>query len=149
MTEGLGTRQPTGDPCVDSLDLRGSDARALRRVRQWLATMLGDREDDHVAEVTQVADELVSNAFEHGGGPQVIRLYRDSGPGRTTVEVEDSNLDMPTMGRSRFGEAAHRGRGLVLVDELANAWGVRGENGSGCKTVWAVVTCEATRHADG
>jgi anti-sigma regulatory factor (Ser/Thr protein kinase) len=142
VTDGLDTRSPAGSAAgarVHSLDLRGSDPRALRRVRQWLTVVLADCGDEHIGEVMQIADELVSNAYEHGGGPQVIRLCCGRVPGRTVVEVEDSNMDALTVGRSRFGTAAYRGRGLMLVRALSAAWGVRREPGSGCKTVWAEV----------
>ncbi|TDV47948.1 ATP-binding protein [Actinophytocola oryzae] len=132
-----------------SLDLRGSDARGLRRLRQWLSAVLADLGERHVTEVMQVADELASNAYEHGDGPQMVRLHHCVVDGRTTIEVEDSNLETVTVGQSRFGEAAHRGRGLVLVQNIARAWGVRRRAGTGRKTVWAVLACQAEPRADG
>ncbi|WP_143642036.1 ATP-binding protein, partial [Streptomyces viridochromogenes] len=56
------------------------------------------------------------------------------GPGdrRLRVEVSDTSDDLPHMRRP--GERASSGRGLVLIELLAHAWGVdpRGEG----KSIW-------------
>jgi anti-sigma regulatory factor (Ser/Thr protein kinase) len=124
-----------------SLDLRGSTPRALARVRRWIAAQLASLDSADVQTVVQIADELTANAYEHGGGPHAVHLIHQRYPCRTTVEVDDSNTAAPTLGESRFGAAAHRGRGLVLVDQLAHDWGVAPSDGG--KTVWAHVSCQA------
>jgi anti-sigma regulatory factor (Ser/Thr protein kinase) len=125
-----------------SLDLRGSTPRALAQVRRWIAAHLGSLGRAHVQTVVQIADELTANAYEHGDGPHAIHLIHEHHPCRTIVEVEDSNTASLTLGESRFGSAAHRGRGLVLVDQLAHDWGVAPSDGA--KTVWAHVVCGET-----
>jgi anti-sigma regulatory factor (Ser/Thr protein kinase) len=137
-----------GSPAVQprgfraSLQLAGSSASSLTRVRRWLTEKLSGLERDHRQDVIQVADELTSNAYEHAGGPHAIHVSRHQLPCLVVVEVEDAAPATPTLGHSRFGTGAHRGRGLVLVDELADAWGVRrsGAHGGG-KTVWARISC--------
>lgn len=126
-----------------SFDLRGTDVRALARVRRWIAAELAELGPAHIGDVIQVADELAANAYEHAGGPCAIHLHQRREPCLTTIEVDDAAPTKPTVGRSRFEKTANRGRGLVLVTRLAHAWGVRDTHrGPGGKTVWAQVTCD-------
>jgi anti-sigma regulatory factor (Ser/Thr protein kinase) len=125
-----------------SIDLSGRGPRALGEVRRWVEQLLARLDRPHVEDVIQVTDELASNAFEHAGGPQVIHVTYHPTPCSVTVEVEDGHPAHPTLGQSRFGAGAHRGRGMVLVDRLAMSWGVRRPSpGHETKTVWAEVSC--------
>jgi anti-sigma regulatory factor (Ser/Thr protein kinase) len=140
-----GEDEPAGardDRHRHTLDLTGSDVSALRRVRRWIRETLAGVGRGHVQDVIQVVDELASNAYEHGGGPRAVHVCHRTARQETTVEVEDLHpLGRLTPGRSRFGEASHRGHGLQIVDQLASAWGVRRTHGPGeGKTVWADVT---------
>jgi anti-sigma regulatory factor (Ser/Thr protein kinase) len=70
--------------------------------------------------------ELVTNAVRHApvGPEQSIRVAIDEGPGRVRVEVADPG------GRFTRAHPRHRpdesgGWGLVLVDRIADRWGVR------------------------
>ncbi|MEV0412856.1 SpoIIE family protein phosphatase [Streptomyces sp. NPDC050448] len=82
-------------------------------------------------EIELAADELMTNALVHtdGGGRVNVRLTAES---RIRVEVEDSSSALPH--RREAGDWAVSGRGLLLVDRLAEEWGVE-PRGSG-KCVW-------------
>ncbi|MEV7727931.1 SpoIIE family protein phosphatase [Streptomyces sp. NPDC087917] len=82
-------------------------------------------------EIELAADELMTNALVHtdGGGEVTLRLTAD---GRIRIEVEDSSSALPR--RREADDWAVSGRGLMLVDRLAEAWGVEAR-GSG-KRVW-------------
>ncbi|OON71372.1 ATP-binding protein [Streptomyces tsukubensis] len=81
-----------------------------------------------------VVSELVANAAQHGSSACRLRLR--AGVGRLVVEVHDDNSTMPV--RRNVGEAAERGRGLLLVRALADR--VRVSPGrDGGKTVMAVL----------
>ncbi|MET9603576.1 SpoIIE family protein phosphatase [Streptomyces sp. NPDC006512] len=82
-------------------------------------------------EIELAADELMTNALVHtdGGGQVGLRLTAD---GRIRIEVEDTSSALPR--RREAGDWAVSGRGLMLVDRLADAWGVE-PRGSG-KRVW-------------
>ena len=123
------------------LDLRGSTPGLLVQVRRWAATELADLGDDHLSDVMLVAVELVTNAFDHGDGPRLIRMSRTRTPCRVNIEVEDSNCLPVTLGRSRL-DSANRGRGLVIVDKLADSWGAVLHLEAETKTVWAQISCE-------
>jgi hypothetical protein len=105
------------------LDLRGSNPGVLVQVRRWAATALADLGDGHLGDVMLVAIELVTNAFDHGGGPRTIRMRRSRMPCVVGIDVEDSDIGRLTPGTSRFG--GYRGRGLVIVDKLSATWGIR------------------------
>ncbi|GAA3491020.1 SpoIIE family protein phosphatase [Streptomyces cremeus] len=111
-----------GDP--ESL----ASARHLIRaaVRAWGAESVGD-------EVELAADELMVNALMHteGGALLTVRIL-DAPERRLRVEVADGSSALPR--RREAGDAAVSGRGLLLVDRLADVWGVepRGEG----KALW-------------
>ncbi|MEV7419243.1 SpoIIE family protein phosphatase [Streptomyces sp. NPDC089919] len=82
-------------------------------------------------EIELAADELMTNALVHtdGGGVVMLRLTPE---GRIRVEVEDTSSALP---RPREAEDwSLSGRGLLLVERLADAWGVEPRGGGKC--VW-------------
>ncbi|MCX0247452.1 SpoIIE family protein phosphatase [Streptomyces drozdowiczii] len=106
-----------------------SSARHMIRaaVRAWGAK---DRAD----EVELAADELVTNALMHTDGGAIVTIRVLTGPERRLrVDVEDRSSALPR--RREAGEAGVSGRGLLLVDQLADAWGVE-SRGTG-KCVWS------------
>ncbi|MGW0391735.1 SpoIIE family protein phosphatase [Streptomyces sp. NPDC003042] len=95
-------------------------------VRAWGARGQAD-------EIELVADELIVNALMHTDGPAIVTLRVLTSPERRLrVEVEDRSSALPR--RREAGEAGVSGRGLMLVDRLADVWGVE-SRGSG-KCVW-------------
>ncbi|MEU6061335.1 SpoIIE family protein phosphatase [Streptomyces sp. NPDC047097] len=95
-------------------------------VRAWGA---GTRAD----EIELVADELITNALLHTDGGAIVTLRMLTGSRRRLrVEVEDRSSVLPR--RREAGLSGVSGRGLLLVDRLAEAWGVE-SRGTG-KCVW-------------
>ncbi|WP_333776787.1 SpoIIE family protein phosphatase [Streptomyces sp. IBSBF 3136] len=95
-------------------------------VRSWGAR---DRAD----EIELVADELITNALMHTEGSAIVTVRVLEGSGRRLrVEVEDSSSALPR--RRDAGENGVSGRGLLLVDRLADVWGVEARGGG--KAVW-------------
>jgi two-component sensor histidine kinase len=113
---------------VVSCDL---DATPTREVRQLLRELLTGRDGIMVDDTVLVADELISNAHQHGRGPRSCRLALIDQGRCVRIEVDDASPAQPAQRTpDRTG-----GRGLILVDRLASSWGVR--NHPGHKTVWA------------
>ncbi|MGI5499979.1 ATP-binding protein [Lentzea sp. CA-135723] len=113
---------------------RGMSMSSLRRQLTTILRMLGE---DHLYDVQLVVTELVTNVLDHTPSTGRLRLLHDHDPCEVTVEVDDDSPTQPVYGRSRLGE--HRGRGIVVVDNISREWGCRpGEHG---KTVFAVVAC--------
>ncbi|MFI8070927.1 ATP-binding protein [Streptomyces sp. NPDC086033] len=86
-------------------------------------------------DVTLVVAELAANAVRHGRvrgrGFRVRLLLREE---LLRVEVSDARVDrLPVPAR----EADEGGRGLLLVEALAERWGVELRPGGVYKTVWA------------
>ncbi|MEU1271420.1 ATP-binding protein [Streptomyces sp. NPDC005799] len=99
--------------------------RALRELlRQW-----GRPGRSDVAEL--LTSELVTNALVHTDHDAVLTAV--VGPRGLRVEVRDFVARRPRPCPANTGDGTH-GRGLVLVQSLADAWGVRA-HGVG-KAVW-------------
>jgi anti-sigma regulatory factor (Ser/Thr protein kinase) len=103
------------------------------RARRVVAERLAEWQvNGEVGEVTVLlVSELVTNAMQHGGAP--IRLVADTTPSGLRVEVYDGSTDVfPALRDTRAD--APGGRGLRLVDTLADRWGsTSAEDG---KCVW-------------
>ncbi len=85
--------------------------------------------------------ELVTNAVVHTGCPAVLRMLFGGAPDAGTVRVEVADASArPPLQRHAEGEDTN-GRGLALVDGLADRWGWQAE-GTG-KSIW----CEVDRGA--
>ena len=110
----------------------GADLSEVGRARSFLRTELGDRDVDDEAIYTTVllASELVTNGVLHARTDLVVRylLYPDC----VRVEVLDGNSRMP--GPVAAPLDATSGRGLALVQSLADNWGI--ERTPVGKTVW-------------
>ncbi|WP_329454418.1 SpoIIE family protein phosphatase [Streptomyces sp. NBC_01497] len=110
------------------------DPAALHSARQMIRAAVGawgarERSDD----IELAADELITNALMHTDDGAVVTVRVVSGAERRLrVEVEDRSSALPR--RRELGEAGLSGRGLLLVDNLADGWGVE-SRGSG-KSVW-------------
>jgi serine phosphatase RsbU (regulator of sigma subunit)/anti-sigma regulatory factor (Ser/Thr protein kinase) len=114
--------------------VRPDDPEALRSARHMIRAAVrawGARERSD--EIELAADELITNALMHTGGTALVTVRVISGAERRLrVGVEDRSSVLPHLRHA--GDAGVSGRGLVLVDGLADAWGVE-SRGSG-KSVW-------------
>jgi histidine kinase-like protein len=114
------------------------DTTSPREVRHLVRGFLADREGLPVDDAVLVADELVCNAQRHGRSPRVCRLAFTGQGQRVRIEVDDTSPDLVRQRTpDRYG-----GRGLVLVDQLASAWGV--QRYPDHKTVWAELALNDT-----
>ncbi|MFF8375219.1 ATP-binding protein [Streptomyces sp. NPDC015661] len=121
----------------------GPDPAEVGRARRWARSRLagsGIGDDEPLAEtLVLLISELVTNAVVHTGCPAVLRmLFAAEGSG-VRVEVADAS-DRPPRPRHAEGDDTN-GRGLELVDGLADRWGWQPE-GAG-KSIW----CEVDRVA--
>ncbi|MFF4213361.1 ATP-binding protein [Streptomyces sp. NPDC001796] len=125
------------------------DPAEVGRARRWARSRLtgsGIAADEPLAEtLILLVSELVTNAVVHTGCPAVLRLLltgacdgpSDAPAGTVRLEVADRSA-CPPQPRHAGGEETG-GRGLELVDGLADRWGWDAE-GAG-KRIW----CEVDR----
>ncbi|MFI6940480.1 ATP-binding protein [Streptomyces sp. NPDC050418] len=123
----------------------GADPAEVGRARRWARSRLavcGIAADEPVAEtLVLLISELVTNAVVHTGCPAVLRMLLPGVPdpsGTVRVEVDDSSSCAPQP-RAADGDDTN-GRGLALVDGLADRWGWQTES-TGGKRIW----CEVDR----
>ncbi len=123
------------------------DPAEVGRARRWARSRLagsGIGVDEPLAEtLVLLVSELVTNAVVHTGCPAVLRLSLSGAtqePATVRLEVADRS-DRAPVPRCVDGDATG-GRGLALVDGLADRWGWCTE-GAG-KRIW----CELDRAAE-
>jgi len=108
------------------------DPRSPARARRMVRDALTDRHLSHLAEDTIiVVSELAANAVRHARSGLAVTLANT--PVGVRISVTDSSGQLPALRRAAPNAGA--GRGLQLVDGLANRWGVT--LGPAGKTVWA------------
>ena len=107
---------------------------ARRFVRDVLKTRRVD--DGVVSTVELLTSEVVTNAIIHArSGPQLaVEVAED----RVRVAVRDNSPDVPVRKLGRLDDLS--GRGVIIVEELASAWGIERER-NGAKRVWFEVAC--------
>ncbi|MFC9910172.1 ATP-binding protein [Streptomyces sp. NPDC127197] len=94
--------------------------------------------------VTLIASELCANAVRHGhvaGRDFRVLLTADPATGTVRIEVSDTRGEHLPFLPTTTPEEGDSGRGLLLVEALADRWGCspRAEGGPG-KTIWAECT---------
>ena len=96
---------------------------SCRMAREFVVSVIGGAEDPRVA---LVVTELVANAVVHGHAEPHLWVGWD---GQTVdVEVEDDGPGRPVL--QSPDPLTPSGRGLALVDRIADAWGVEDSSGS-------------------
>jgi anti-sigma regulatory factor (Ser/Thr protein kinase) len=86
--------------------------------------------------VELLTSEVVTNAILHGrSGPQLaVEIDGDV----VRVAVRDTSPEVPVRRLGRLDDVS--GRGVIIVEELASAWGVERDRNGG-KRVWFEVAC--------
>ena len=107
---------------ADAVELTVASAQRLREARQWAsehAKRLGLTAATRLADLELVVTELATNSIEHAHTEVRVRLWRVEG--HLLCEVHDTGrLTDPLAGRRPPREGQFRGRGLLLVNQLAD-----------------------------
>lgn len=139
--------QPSSAPLPGTVWSRSFPAlpEQVRQARRFLADVLGDSPAS--ADAQLCLSEIATNAVKHSrsaapGGQFTVRIAIAAG--RLRVEVEDGGG--PWLPRPReTSQPGHRGRGLAIVRDLSDQWGVSGAGVDGdalaTRTVWFEATC--------
>ena len=128
---------------AQKLDVRlDPDLSAPERARRSLDEMLGTVDEELLEDIRLLVNELVTNSVKFAGSG-AIELKMEASDDAVRVEVVDEGpgfspfFEEPTLEDTS-------GRGLFLVEALADRWGVR-MNGKTC--VWFEIEAEGERSA--
>ena len=104
---------------------------SVGQARRFVAGALAEIGAGALHEVAGLlASEVVTNAVVHAGG--TIRVRVSTGDGTIRIGVEDTSTSHPVPRQASDGDRS--GRGLALVTDLSERWGVEDlEDG---KEVW-------------
>ncbi len=110
----------------------GLDRRAVAASRRFVGNAVTDLGTDVRDAAVLMVSELATNAIVHAGSGFEVGIERSATSLR--VEVTDIGAGEPKLGSPTSSEP--HGRGLRIVQELADQWGMdQGPNRLG-KTVW-------------
>ncbi|MFF3345911.1 SpoIIE family protein phosphatase [Streptomyces sp. NPDC002779] len=139
-------RDGEGCGCGESVAVRPAVRRTMLTVaqdepervavaRQLLRELLHDwPSDDQIDSAVLLLSETLTNVLVHTDADALLlaEVGGEAGGRRMRVEVTDTSDDLPH--KRRPGELASSGRGLMLIELLADTWGVdpRGEG----KSIW-------------
>jgi anti-sigma regulatory factor (Ser/Thr protein kinase) len=127
---------PSGRPTTPGGPARRASAQlpvspaSARMAREMAREVTGPPED---ARIALIVTELVTNAISHAEAAPWFSIDADAA--RVRVEVFDNGPGRPRI--TRVDATATSGRGVALVDAVADRWGV--DPSPGGKTVWAEV----------
>ncbi|WP_028810606.1 ATP-binding SpoIIE family protein phosphatase [Streptomyces flavidovirens] len=118
-----------------ALTVAQAEPERIAAARQQLRDLLHDWADgEQLDAAVLMVSEMVTNVLVHTDGDALLIAEAKGEPGvrRLRVEVTDSSDELPH--KRRPGEMASSGRGLILMEMLAHAWGVdpKGEG----KSIW-------------
>ena len=116
---------------VEVAEELAADPANVGRARRLLRTAIEGVGDTPADAAELLLSEVVTNAFVHAGG--VVKVHVRASPAGVRVEVEDRSSHHPV--RRWFAPTAGTGRGLQLLDELADRWGSHARPHGG-KVVW-------------
>ena len=116
----------------------GNSPRAVSEARHFVVADLADVPRSVVDEIAVMVSELATNCVRHTDTEFLVRVEHDGR--RVRVEVTDGGAGMPTVRVPPISEPT--GRGLRIVRELADAFGVRSHPDPPGKTVWFVVNLD-------
>ena len=111
-----------------------SDANAPALARSFVADHLAWLGPDQLDDALILVSELVTNAVRYGRPEIILRLRNE--PPSVSVEVSDQGPRLPQVADVPPQPQDESGRGLLIVDALANRWGIDPDRPPPGKTVW-------------
>ncbi|MFD7015031.1 SpoIIE family protein phosphatase [Streptomyces sp. NPDC059928] len=118
-----------------ALTVAQAEPERIAGARRQLRELLHDwADEEQVDSAVLMISEMITNVLVHTDGDAVLvaEAFGPLGTRRLRVEVADASDELPH--RRHPGEMASSGRGLILMQMLADAWGVdpRGDG----KSIW-------------
>jgi anti-sigma regulatory factor (Ser/Thr protein kinase) len=112
---------------------------SVTQARRFVQQQLEGAPHDVAETVAVMTSELATNSIRHAAS--AFEVHVDRTPHEIRVEVTDEGSGVPTV----LSPDATRtsGRGLFIVDKLADDWGVTAARDHNTKTVWFRVALPA------
>lgn len=111
-----------------------STGAARKYAREFISYHVPGITDDPMDDAVLIISELVTNAIRYGTEPgDSLRVVLAADPGYIRVEVHDPSRRLPQ--HKPESNERQRGRGLFILAELADDWGVDPRPMGKC--VWA------------
>jgi anti-sigma regulatory factor (Ser/Thr protein kinase) len=119
-----------------------ADLRSALEARRFVEDELrpAGAGDDTLLHAQLLATELVTNAARHAQSPVELTITR--GNGRVRIEARDDSAGTPT---PPSVDTPTRHRGLHLIEDLSEGWGVEAQDDSG-KVVWCELASRGLAH---
>jgi phosphoserine phosphatase RsbU/P len=124
-------------PLLARSELFACEPASVANARRFIAECVEQLGLRHLPEVQLMVSELATNAFQHSGARFDVTVERLSD---TTVRVEVRDFGSGTPRLLNRGIEADGGRGLQIVDLLAESWGVVNRPATVGKSTWFVVS---------
>lgn len=105
------------------------------RARRFVSNAVGDVPDEVAETIALITSELATNSVRHAASAFEIRV--EQLPDRIRIEVEDDGEGDPVMRSPEPTDTS--GRGLQIVQALADTWGVLAKAEPPGKIVWASI----------
>ena len=118
-----------------------STADSVARARRFAVDRCAGLPKPIVDDIAIMVSELAKNAVRHAGSEFTVRVRRTSR--RVRVEVTDRGGGFPSVRRPDPSEAT--GRGLQIVEALADSFGFETTRDGPGKTVWFVVELDGKK----
>jgi anti-sigma regulatory factor (Ser/Thr protein kinase) len=110
-----------------------ADAASVSQARRFVLSLVSA--DGVVADSVQLAvSELATNAVLHARSPFRVRVTRDN----DTIRIAVFDSSPAAAAKKNYGPYAVTGRGLTIVEQLTDDWGVTADSGG--KWVWFEVS---------
>jgi anti-sigma regulatory factor (Ser/Thr protein kinase) len=121
-------------------------AHSARHIRRIVRSLLDEWELPELSDAVELGvTELVANVVRHVPDRRCALLVLRLGAG-VRVEVADGSPE-PPLPCAELASDGESGRGLVLLEAVADKWGV-GRRPGGGKTVWFECLVPSGRHVD-
>ncbi len=105
---------------------------SVREARRYVTEQIGDAPRTVLENLALAVSELATNCVRHAGTDFTVAVEVTGAAVR--VEVADRGAGTPTVRAP--GPSETSGRGLRLLGEISDAWGITGAGGTPGKTVW-------------
>jgi len=112
---------PGFDPALDATI--ESTPRAPAVARRAVEELAGELDPGLLRDAQLLVSEVVTNSIKHSGSDEPIRLRVWPRRRGLKVEVADGGFGFEAASPASFPES-ERGRGLLILDTLADRWGV-------------------------